>query len=84
MDHIQCFLRPISGYGEPVGDSLRVEDGYLSRGGEVRAAVAGGELHLAGEELVEPNKGHPEGEAILMLDPCAAARLVDAIHVWCR
>jgi hypothetical protein len=56
----------------------------LRVGGEIGAVVAGGELRLAGEELVEPDKGRPEGEAVPALDPRAAAQLVDAIRVRCR
>jgi hypothetical protein len=59
---------------------LGAEDGEL-RGGEIEAAVTGRELCLAGGG-VEPDKGHPEGEVIPMLDP-RAARLADAIHVRC-
>jgi len=60
---------------------LGAEEGELPGGSEVEAAVAGGELCVAGEEGVVSREDHPEGEAIPALDPCVAARLVDAVRV---
>lgn len=60
---------------------LGAEDGELPGGSEVEAAVAGGELCVAGEEGVVSREDHPEGEAVPALDPCVAAGLVDAVRV---
>ena len=60
---------------------LGAEDGELPGGGEVEAAVAGGELRVSGEEGVVAREDDPEGEAVPALDPGVAARLVDAVRV---
>jgi hypothetical protein len=80
---IAYWVESGSGVDGEEGDlvDLGAEDGELPGGSEVEAAVAGGELCVAGEEGVVSREDHPEGEAVPALDPCVTARLVDAVRV---
>lgn len=80
---IAYWVESGSGVDGEEGDlvDLGAEDGELPGGSEVEAAVAGGELCVAGKEGVVSREDDPEGEAVPALDPSVAARLVDAVRI---